>query len=731
MIIINGKILKILLLTFILIISVGIVSADDNVNGTDNFKDIIDNSDSDTVKLDEKTYHLNPESETHITLNRSITVEGIRDKTVIDGNDTSLFLDVNQTESDTADNDDFLVIKLYRNGYELKSLGKNITFKNITFMNLKLTTWHEMKFIDCKFINTTFSSYEYNNHFTDCIFNNSKIEIVLFYGYGDIYKDYSTLINCELEKSIITYKGVYTPSYIELDGSDRYVITNSMALINTSFKNSNIRLNQVNITILNSKFKNTPLDFHSSSLNISNITFDDSKIGLGLSKITIDNSNISDAEFGLHASYYNVGCDVNIKNSNLNNIRMEVIPTFGSRQSSLKMENLKINNISIKTYETNVLITASEFNNSKIELFISDMIIKDSTFNSNGTLSDTIKTKDYTEYNYFFLDEEMVKVPIKTNYTVENSYFINSTGKYQIKAEDINMDTSYQLTIEEKNIYYLNGKLIIKLTDHDGKAIEGREIFIKDMFNYKNPIPSVITDANGTASYTLDELGLHELYVYYTVHGIKHYGLDYGMKIRVNVKANVSDIQIKEMDFETNTYSKIGSYLEIQAVTNESSHLNGMELAFKLTGNGKVKTYYLETDNEGRSVFYLPKNLDAGVYEIEISLIDTDIKKTIKVKIAKVKTTVKAAKITVKFKKSKYFKISVKDKDTEKGIGKINVKINVYTGDKFRTYIVKTNKKGTAKISTKKLKPGKHKVIISSGDSNYKISAKSVIKIKQ
>jgi hypothetical protein len=39
----------------------------------------------------------------------------------------------------------------------------------------------------------------------------------------------------------------------------------------------------------------------------------------------------------------------------------------------------------------------------------------------------------------------------------------------------------------------------------------------------------------------------------------------------------------------------------------------------------------------------------------------------------------------------------------------------VFTGKKYNTYTVKTNKKGLAKINTKSLKIGKHKVIISSG----------------
>lgn len=53
-------------------------------------------------------------------------------------------------------------------------------------------------------------------------------------------------------------------------------------------------------------------------------------------------------------------------------------------------------------------------------------------------------------------------------------------------------------------------------------------------------------------------------------------------------------------------------------------------------------------------------------------------------------------------------------------------------GKKSKTYALKTDKKGVAKYNVKKmkLKKGNHKVVISSGNANYKVSAKSKITIK-
>ena len=100
---------------------------------------------------------------------------------------------------------------------------------------------------------------------------------------------------------------------------------------------------------------------------------------------------------------------------------------------------------------------------------------------------------------------------------------------------------------------------------------------------------------------------------------------------------------------------------------------------------------------------------------------------TFKITVLKAPTTVKAPKVIAKYKKSKYFKVTVKHKTTKKAVKNTYIKLKI--GKK--TYKVKTNSKGIAKFNTKKLKVGTHKVTITSGNANYKISAKSQIKVKK
>lgn len=135
------------------------------------------------------------------------------------------------------------------------------------------------------------------------------------------------------------------------------------------------------------------------------------------------------------------------------------------------------------------------------------------------------------------------------------------------------------------------------------------------------------------------------------------------------------------------------------------------------------------------------KNLAPGNYKIYITNIgsndalDSDYsylffkyKGTVKIK--KMPTIVKAPKISAKYKKTKYFKVSVKKKSNKKALKKIKLKLKVYTGQKYKIYTVKTNKKGVAKFNTKKLKKGIHKVEILTNNKIYEVNKKSLIKIK-
>ena len=180
---IKNKILRLTVLTFILFITIGIVSAgENNTTPIENFnqassysptladdgsfdeiKDMIDNAaENDTIKLEGKIYSLSGNRE--ITLNKSLNFEGT-DGTVIDGNNSSLYFSCVEKKKQSE-----LGFGICRTGYEIKNTGKHITLKNITFTNINIIEWHKMDFIDCNFINSTVTNYELDNTYKNSVF---------------------------------------------------------------------------------------------------------------------------------------------------------------------------------------------------------------------------------------------------------------------------------------------------------------------------------------------------------------------------------------------------------------------------------------------------------------------------------------------------------------------------------------------------------------------------------
>ncbi len=94
-----------------------------------------------------------------------------------------------------------------------------------------------------------------------------------------------------------------------------------------------------------------------------------------------------------------------------------------------------------------------------------------------------------------------------------------------------------------------------------------------------------------------------------------------------------------------------------------------------------------------------------------------------------IKPIVKAPVVKVKQKANKFFKVTVKNGKSP--VKNLKLKVKVWTGKKAKTYTIKTNSKGVAKLSTKKLKVGTHKVKVTSGNVKYKISKSSKIVVKK
>ncbi|MBE6500772.1 MAG: hypothetical protein E7Z80_09610, partial [Methanobrevibacter thaueri] len=528
----------------ILFLAIGIVSASQNTTDTGDIGNLIDEcKDQGTIKLDEKTYELNPDNETHLYLNKTISIEGTHGKTVIDGKNSTLYLDV-EKEPELEYNGTIIIAK---DIYDVKNTGKHIIFKNITFKDLNLISRHNMSFLDCKFTNTNFTSKELNNSFDNCVFDKSKIELNQY----DIfrYTYYSKIINCTFYNSTVTSK---TNIFLQIVGSSRVFMQNSIELINSSLFSSDITLSHYNINMTNLKFHDSNLKGWSDIINITNTSFANPVIDYDYTDINFEKTIITNAEFILQAGYYEKGCKIVLKDSKITNSTFGFDTNIGSRPSNLIIQNSSVDECEIKTADTNIKSHDSNFNKSTIELYLSNLNLYNSIFYNDGNMNDTIKTIIEDSFptrdeNGTFIEKIFI-IPVNTSYTSENSYFINNSGKYEINDSDINVDTSYRITFDKNIPHHINENITFNVKDYKGNPVSNFRLTIKNSNNYYTVL--IFTDEKGNANYTLEDIGELTLKISYEFPNSHWIYKTNQIQLNLTVNPKISDIKlIKDFKF--------------------------------------------------------------------------------------------------------------------------------------------------------------------------------------
>ena len=683
-----------------------ILTSDDSLAVTedgsfDEIEKLIDNTeDNGTIKLEGKTYALSNGDEKRLTINKSLNFEGV-EGSVIDGKNTRLYLCC--VEKEEPDDTGFGHICL--TGYEMKNTGKHLTFKNLTFANIDLTEWHNMDFIDCIFINSRLTSYELENTFEKSTFINSTVEIKTPQGMFDenFRYDYSKLQNCELINSTILSRNLILDSYIALIGGTRFEIINKIDITKCNFSKSDIELSYYMVNIDECSFNTSNWTGWSSEINIDSSALINPIINYQYSRFNSKDTTLINSTARFAAGYFSTGNEIAMNNCEIDNADIKIDEGMNSQKSILNITGSHLNNSYIDCKYADINIDDAALDNTKMRLLFTKTKLKNTNLTNNENISEIFKS-----YNNTF--------------AFENSYLINGSDKTKINTNDIALNNLDEIFLIEKEVYCVGDELIIRFIDSRGTPIGDESLYVEDLTTHEACY--CYTDKNGTAKYLLEKSGQIKLRIS-TPHSFGTH--DYAKTLKLNVKSIPIIIKASSI---TTTYGNKGK-LKIQLKSNETnSTLNGFKLTIKIFTGKKYKTYEAVTKSNGIATFKTPAKLAAGKHKVEITTKDLANKK-VTVKVNKAKTTVSAPKVTNKFRKSKYFKVTVKNKATKKLVSNVKVKVKVYTAKNYITKTIKTNSKGIAKLNTKSLKIGKHKVVISSGNSNYKISAKSTIIIKK
>jgi hypothetical protein len=356
--------------------------------------------------------------------------------------------------------------------------------------------------------------------------------------------------------------------------------------------------------------------------------------------------------------------------------------------------------------------------------------------NSDGKEVEYKSQSSNTKINTLYTGlEGTIKLPashlVGGKYTFTTS--VNGTGDYnKSDAKKTVTIKKIPVTINAKDVtvqYNSGTTTTIKVTKN-GKAVSGVYILVR-LYSTSKKYNDYLFQTNKKGQVAISaslNVGKHKMIV---VTADNRYD---GKQVTKTITVKKASATIKAP--KVTTYYKGTKTFNIKLINSKTKKgIYDAKLSVKIIGSKKYYTYTGRTLANGQIKLALG-NLKPGTYKVEVKGVDTKNfaakKVTSKLVIKKAPAKLTPKKLTAKKGAKKYFKVTVKNKKTKKVIKGVKVKIKVYTGKKAKTFTAKTNAKGIAKISTAKLKVGKHKVVVTSANK-YVVAkkAKSAIKIKK
>lgn len=178
---------------------------------------------------------------------------------------------------------------------------------------------------------------------------------------------------------------------------------------------------------------------------------------------------------------------------------------------------------------------------------------------------------------------------------------------------------------------------------------------------------------------------------------------------------------------KVSTYYKSGKYYKVKLTNTKNKALMYASKINIKVYISKSRYYNLTGTTDGNGLVQFKITFKPGTYKVVVSSADKGYSaKAVTSQIKVSKSPIKIAPTSLKVKRYKYFKVKVTSTKSKKVLSGVKVKVRVYTGRKYKTYTIKTNKKGIASLKIKQ-KVGKHKVILTPAQTKY-YSAKKVTK---
>lgn len=264
--------------------------------------------------------------------------------------------------------------------------------------------------------------------------------------------------------------------------------------------------------------------------------------------------------------------------------------------------------------------------------------------------------------------------------------------------------------------------------------VDGGVIYPENITVLNHP-EAIISFVDNTLTVSNLDVGTYTLRVT-TTPDENHFSVDSDLNVTVE-KATAVVIASK-----LTVALKSGASWTIKIVDSRDNRpLANMKLTLNVYTGGKFKIVTVTTNSKGEAS-YNTKDLSAGTHKIVVSANDKSYYlNPITSSITVVKQTSLKFKVFKKQdgKSGSLRSFIITNKKTKKGINGVKIKVLIYTGKKYKTYILKTKKikskkktyNGALGFATNDFSAGKHKVVLMPANIKYKGTLKISIKIKK
>ena len=562
----------------------------------------------------------------------------------------------------------------------------------------------------------------------------------------------------------VTNGAKVTINNIGLNKDSKFVtdVESSLNIIDSSINNVKLNIAEGNVIFNEDEFINSYLTVLANS-NIANSTIFNTAIAIADGKSKIANNTINDCDIAITQTGgeldiisnlitdNNIGINITGGKTNIeyniifnNNFGLVFIGDnvtnnnnwwgktlldtgYGEKLSDnpadiYRLENneaIEFTQLVLKlTSENNVMETGKEYTiNVNLN---TDGYLK--TFNIPFT-SEDVKITDYTS-----IENGIGLVTILTPNTVKDSILINTLNKsytLDVQIVDLNQiiaDLTNQLNEAKDNITKLEGNLsesndkvnnlTIKLENAEANVTQ----LSKDLAAAKENVNNLtikLENAEANVTQLSKDLAVAKENV---------------NNLTAQLTEAQKQIQTLSADLISTTIS--ANNLAIKALDNGNIQVTLKDANNNLLTNKSVQviingvTYNGTTNNNGIASISV-KYASAGTYNAVVSFLGDDTYKgsigTSKVVVSKKATTLTAKKATLKVKKAKKIKVTLKSNGKTVAGKTITIKINK------KTFKAKTNSKGIATIKLKVAKKGKFKAVVKfAGDSTYNAVTKKI-----